>query len=161
MHLPDIESIIHDTLGEIEMHSDDAVALLMGTGAVESRFEYLKQLFGGPARSWWQVEPSTAVDNIFNYLKYRVPTWEKVSTVCFGNRNMSMLKFDDALVEHLLEVNIAFAICMARIKYRRVPKALPDQLDIEGQADYWLRYYNAGGKGTARKYIDAFGAILD
>lgn len=160
MYLPDIESIVNDTLYKIDMHSDDAVALLMGTGAVESRFEYLKQLHGGPARSWWQVEPATAVDNIFNYLKFRKPTWAKVSNACVGDLDMDILKFNNVRVEEMLEVNIAFAICMARIKYRRVPKALPDKLDVEGQADYWLKYYNAGGRGTARKYIDAFGAVL-
>jgi hypothetical protein len=35
---------------------------------------------------------------------------------------------------------------MARIKYYRVPKPLPDADDVEGLGEYWLRYYNTGGK---------------
>jgi len=155
MHIPDIEAIVNNTLHKIGMHSDDAVALLMGTGAVESRFKYLRQLNGGPARSWWQVEPATAMDNFSNYLSYRLQLREDVSKACIGNLNMAYLGMKHNTVETLLEINIAFAICMARIKYRRVPLPIPDKKDIEGQAEYWLKYYNAGGKGTIDKYIEA------
>ena len=48
---------------------------------------------------------------------------------------------------------------MARIKYRRVPKALPKLNDIDGQAKYRLKYYNAGGKGTIDKYKEAYKLI--
>ena len=30
---------------------------------------------------------------------------------------------------------------MARIKYYRIPKRLPDADDVEGLGDYWLKYY--------------------
>jgi hypothetical protein len=160
MYLPNIESIVHDTLYKIDMHSDDAVALIMGTGAVESQFKYLKQLNDGPARSWWQVEPATGLDNYDNYLQYRLGIREKLSVACLGNSNMTYMDMTYETVEQLLEINIAFAISMARIKYRRVPKPLPDQLDIEGQADYWLKYYNAGGKGSKSKYISSVKSVL-
>ena len=51
--------------------SKDAVELVLATGIVESRYEYIRQMGDGPARSFWQVEPASAVDNCQHYLKYR------------------------------------------------------------------------------------------
>ena len=44
---------------------------------------------------------------------------------------------------------------MARIKYYRIPKRLLDADDIEGLGNYWLKYYNAGGKGSMEKWMEA------
>ena len=135
------------------MYSDKALALLYGTGAVESKYKYLKQV-KGPARSFWQVEPTTALDNLDNYLKYRPELLAKVvkaSMIPYQILdNISLTAMD-----RLLTGNIYFAICMARIKYYRVPKPLPDKDDLQSQAEYWLKYYNAGGKGTIDKYLEA------
>ena len=51
--------------------SNSAVDLVLATGIVESRYEYIRQMGDGPARSFWQVEPSSAVDNLIHYLKHR------------------------------------------------------------------------------------------
>lgn len=40
--------------------------LLIYTGAVESNYKTRKQIGGGPARGYWQVEPKTAADNLKN-----------------------------------------------------------------------------------------------
>jgi len=139
------------------MYSMDAEKLLMGTGAVESGYTYLRQLNGGPARSFWQIEPATAKDNIINYLQYRPQIWDDISKAC----DVPLYYIDSDLelssIARLLENNIAFAISMARIKYRRVPSQIPG--DVKAQAEYWLIYYNAGGKGTIDKYINALELI--
>ena len=44
---------------------------------------------------------------------------------------------------------------MARIKYYRVPKSLPDADDVDGLGKYWLKYYNAGGKRSMDKWMEA------
>ena len=153
MYLNDIIDITSDTLKTIGMYSENALALMIGTGAVESKYKYLKQV-QGPARSFWQVEPATAIDNLENYLNFRPNLLNKVikaSTVPY-----QLLKdINSDKMSHILMGNIYFAICMARIKYYRVPEPLPDENYLEGQAEYWLKYYNAGGKGTIEKYLEA------
>lgn len=39
-----------------------------------------------------------------------------------------------------------------------VPNRTPDSVPatVEEQAAYWLKYYNAGGKGTIDKYLEAY-----
>ena len=42
---------------------------------------------------------------------------------------------------------------MARLVYRRAPARLPKSDDVKAQAKYWVKYYNAGGKGTEEKFL--------
>lgn len=151
-----IESLVCDVLFDINMASDDAVALIMGTAAAESGFLTLRQV-GGPARSWWQVEPSTAMDNLLNYLRYRPVEWAAVVRTSLISDDINV--YDRSRLTHLLEINLAFAICMARVKYWRVNEPLPHYADIESQAKYWKKHYNAGGKGTIKHYIEANGIL--
>ena len=51
--------------------SEDAITLIHETGVVESGYKYLRQLGDGPAKSFWQIEPLSAVDNLQHYLKHR------------------------------------------------------------------------------------------
>jgi hypothetical protein len=146
-----IESLVSSVLFDIDMASSDAIALLMGTAAAESGFRHLRQI-GGIARSWWQVEPETASDNLWSYLRFRPQIWQKVVHTCVIPSDIKN-DYTLDLITRLLEVNIAFAICMARIKYWRVPEPLPHYADIESQSKYWLEHYNAGGKGTIEHYI--------
>ncbi len=145
----DIARIVKHTIKGIDMYSVDAVSLLMKTGVVESGFRRIYQAPTGPGRSFWQIEPDTSLDNYTNFIKFRPVLYEKIKGVCHI--------FDIGSANHseLLEINLAFAICMARIKYYRVPKPLPKFDDLEGQAEYWLKYYNAGGKGTIQKFINS------
>ena len=158
INLGDIENTIRITLYDIGLWSDEAEQLLLGTGAVESNYYAIRQYRGGPARSFFQIEPATCKDNLENYLKYRSSLWEKIYKKCCIPKE---LIHEDDLVRlgWVLQTNIAFSICMARIKYRRVPKPLPKLNDVEGQAKYWLKYYNAGGKGTIKKYKEAYKLI--
>ena len=55
----------------------------------------------------------------------------------------------------MLKTNHTLAAALCRIHYRRVSAPLPQAEDIEGQAEYWLRYYNAGGKGSVQHFLDA------
>ena len=66
--LNQIRALIKHTcsaMGE-KFASDDAVELVLVTGIVESGYKYLRQLGDGPARSFWQVEPATCVDNLIH-----------------------------------------------------------------------------------------------
>lgn len=48
--------------GDKNITSDQIIDYLTKVGIVESKFNTKKQKGGGPARSYWQVEPSTALD---------------------------------------------------------------------------------------------------
>ena len=55
----------------------------------------------------------------------------------------------------LLESNIAYALIMCRLKYRRVPKKLPKT--VEGMANYWKKYFNSDlGKGDLKEFIERY-----
>ena len=55
----------------------------------------------------------------------------------------------------LLETNIAYAIIMCRLKYRRVPKKLPKT--VAGMGNYWKKYYNTDlGKGDPKEFVDKY-----
>jgi len=136
------------------MHSPSAERLILGTGAIESRYQYLRQYPSGIARSYWQIETATCLDNIKNYLVYRKSKLKKIADSCMVTTD-TILKLNDNTAPKLLEINLHFAICMARIKYYRVPKKLPDADDIEGLGQYYIKYYNAGGKSTMKKWMDA------
>ena len=47
--------------------SESAVDMVLATGIIESRYEYITQMNDGVAKSFFQVEPKTAVDNCMHY----------------------------------------------------------------------------------------------
>ena len=136
------------------MHSPSAERLLLGTGAVESNYLYLRQWGNNYARSYWQIEPPTCLDNINNYLKFRPKRLSRIAEVCMVTDGV-ILGLNEDTASTLLEINLYFAICMARLKYWRYPSPIPDPDDLEGLGHYWLKVYNAGGKGTIEKWMEA------
>ena len=150
-----IRSLIHSTCSQMgeKYASKDAVMLVLATGIVESRYEYIRQMGDGPARSFWQVEPASAVDNCQHYLKYRSGLMKDCAKASLVNLRYWQIYEEDIWAE-ILEKNIAAGIVHCRLKYRRVPKKLPRS--IEGQAEYWKKYYNTeGGKGDPAHFIEA------
>ena len=122
------------------------------TGHVESNYKYLKQLGTGPARSFWQIEPSTAISQINNYIKYR----KELALQCC-RASMTQIKpwMEPESIDwgRLLTVNIATGIVHCRLKYWRIPKPLPTTVEQAGEQ--WKEFYNtSGGKGSVEKFID-------
>jgi len=144
------DEVIIPTLRKINMHSDSAVNLLLGTAIQESNLHYLRQLDDGPALGFYQMEPSTHKDIWLNYLKYRQPIVDSLASITKSTAPMQLV------------TNLAYATAMARIHYRRVPQALPDADDIHGLAQYWKDYYNTElGKGTAEEFIQNYNDSRD
>ena len=149
-----MKSLVHDTCIKMDSRfaSDDAVNIVLATGIVESRYEYIRQMGDGPARSFWQVEPASAVDNCQHYLKYRTELMKGCAVASFVDIKYWQT-FEEEMWAEILEKNIASGIVHCRLKYRRVPKKLPSSL--EAQADYWKKYYNTeGGKGDPEHFIE-------
>jgi len=63
--------VIRPALLEIELWSEAAEELVLGTAIVESRLSFIKQLGSGPALGLWQIEPDTHRDVYENFLEYR------------------------------------------------------------------------------------------
>ncbi len=148
------EEIVIPTLkefSEFSFYSKSAVNLLLGTVAAESSAshfaEYVRQLGKGTAVSIFQLEPDT-IDDIFdNYLKYRPALRLKILT--YINPGVS--------VHDQVKWDLALAIILARVHYRRVPEALPRHDDVENMAAYYKKYYNTvKGKSSEEKYIALF-----
>jgi hypothetical protein len=132
--------------------STDAIQLVLETGLVESHFKYLRQLGKGPAKSFWQVEPATAVDNLQHYLKHRKSLMGSCAEATLVDLK-HWQSYEEKLWSEILEKNISAGIVHCRLKYYRVPKKLPNTL--EGRASYWKQYYNSSaGAGTKEKYVD-------
>lgn len=135
------------TLKEIGLHSTDAVELIMGTFAQESNFKYTRQIGGGPALGYGQIEPATFDDIIVNFLRFKPDLLEKIMKV----------SGTVALEPDMLLENKTLMICMARIHYFRVKSSLPSYKDVWAMGEYWKKYYNTPkGKGTVKEFVENY-----
>lgn len=141
------ESVIKPVLEKMGAESEAAEELLLGTALQESLFlRYRRQMGGGPAVSYFQMEPATHNDIWDNYLKYR----KELAAMA-----ISFLSSVSADKIAELESNDEYATAMARIHYMRVPASLPKAGDVSEQANYWKQYYNTSlGKGKPQEYIE-------
>ena len=136
------ELVINPALDVLELNSQAARELLLGTAIQESGLRYLKQLGGGPALGLFQMEPATHKDIWDNYLRYRGELKARIDVLC------------RLPIEEMLVTNLLYAAAMCRIHYLRAPDPLPEAGDLEGQAAYWKKWYNtAQGAGTVEHYI--------
>ena len=141
-----IREIIEWSLKQMDLYSEDAVDLVYKTGNAETGYRHLKQMGGGPAIGFWQVEPATLIDIIDNYVKYR-PKLEK---------GLKSLGFNESDMEIRVMGNIALQAVFCRLKYKRDRYPLPKVGNLEAQAKYWKRVYNTKlGKGTITHFMEA------
>ena len=139
-----LHNAIIPALKLIGLNSPAAQELVLGTGVQESGLIYRRQLFNGPARGLWQMEPTTFWDLWRGFVAKR------------PELKASLLKILDGEdpSEDILETNDQFAAAMCRVHYRRIPKALPTAGDIQGMAAYWKHYYNTYlGAGKPKEFV--------
>jgi hypothetical protein len=98
----------------------------------------------GPALGLYQMEPFTHDDLWNNYLPIFKP---KLRDAVLKHFNITQMPN-----AQLLEGDDAYATIMARIRYLPAP-AIPSATDLNGQAQYWVQWYNRGGKGTVADYL--------
>ena len=156
MNHQQIKTLINDTLHGMgsKFANPKAVDLVYQTGYVESRYEYIKQLGTGPARSFWQVEPGMtgALDNVVSYLGFRPKLAARCAEVT-GTDVDAWVNGDEAIWDKILMVNIASGIVHCRLKYWRSP--LPLGKNIKENSRIWKTAYNTFlGSGTEKKFIE-------
>lgn len=116
--------------------SPAAEELLLATAVHESDgLKYLRQRGGGPARSFFQIEPATARWLIDGYLMRRPQAWQQ-----FRHAVQWEPGFRGGLAARLVG-DQAFACALARFRYWVVPHALPEADDIAALAQYWGAHY--------------------
>ncbi|KAF5419870.1 MAG: hypothetical protein C5S49_00030 [Candidatus Methanogaster sp.] len=140
-----LNTVIRPALQKIELWSQAAEELMLGTAMVESDLLHRKQIGGGPARGLFQMEIATHDDIWNNFLKYRSQ---------LANAIASLQSSSNANKHVEIENNDQYACAMARASYLRAPAPLPQAGDILGMASYWKQYYNTVvGAGTVSKYV--------
>ncbi|MCG8506157.1 MAG: hypothetical protein MI755_16255 [Sphingomonadales bacterium] len=139
------DKIIVPVLRELELCSEAATTLLLGTALHESGgLRYIHQ-DGGPAMGLYQMEPDTLDDLWTNWLAYR-REWRQ-SLEVYG---------EVGLEEHDPEnlYNARYATATARLQYYRQPERLPSTR--EDLAYYYKRHWNTSkGRATPQDFLDA------
>ena len=143
--------IIAPTLQHLGLWSLAAEQLLIGTAITESGLKFLTQHGGGPAKGFYQIEPTTAQDLYENWLSFR-PDWAaKLTQLIVPGQNLS----------GQLVSNLAYATAVARLIYYRRPEPLPKAGDIQGFAEYWKTHWNTNlGAGSEEDFLAKAGPVL-
>tara|TARA_R110000782_G_scaffold9376_2_gene30272 strand:- start:26 stop:577 length:552 start_codon:yes stop_codon:yes gene_type:complete len=102
-----------------EGHSErEFIDVLEKTGAVESGYRTKVQDGGGPARSYWQVEPKTAMSLVKNSHQYFGSKFHKA----FGKDALKILQsYDEKAWSNILEKNDALGATIAAAKWLSTP----------------------------------------
>jgi hypothetical protein len=143
-------TLLHLKKYDSKLCTKDAIDLMHGTVLLEGskgNDVYYHTQIKGPARSPFQVEPNTMLDNYTNYLDYRPDFKDIIDELLIGSD----------LVENLY-CNPFFACAMARLVYWRSPVAIPDH--YKGKATIYKEIYNTvNGKANLEKAIEVFRKI--
>lgn len=123
-----------------------AARLLLGTALAESGLNTLRQ-WNGNARGFFQIEPATYEDIVKRYLPPRHPTI---------SMRLDRLTLPDIPTMFQLEGNPWLGCAVARMQYWLSPAPLPDMLDTDAMAAYWVKWYNRGGKGDPKRFVELY-----
>jgi len=141
---------------KLQMLSQDALGLMMGTAAIESQMgRYLVQvsLNGGKVTaggySPFQMEEITHDD-----------CWKIVIT---PNSNICdiMIKNGGRQDASAMATNLLYAAMMCRIQYSRFKEKLPTYTDSNAVYTYYKKYWNTNdGKSTFSKWAPLYSEII-
>ena len=139
-------TIVRPVLQQLDVWSQIAENLMVGTALQESLLTHTQQVGGGPALGLWQMEPATHDDCWQNFLKFRPELGKKV------------LHFTQHPVAAEMRVNHVYACAMARIRYYRVSAPLPtDVNDLMALAKYWKQHFNTPlGAGKPEEFYTKY-----
>lgn len=139
--------IIRPALSAIDLVSDSAMALMLGTAAQESAMgTYLKQT-NTDTGGWgiYQMQPAT-----FQYV------WDRYvgGSVIVKSKVQLYLGYTNRPAYQRLATDLSLATIMARLYYYSFATELPLVADLNGLANYWKLYWNTKlGAGTPQEFI--------
>lgn len=141
--------VVRPLLHRSQLWSRASENLIIGTGLVESEFKYLQQK-GGPALSFWQIEPPT-----ITWLIAKLSTKRELMLRICNVLGYATLPQD---VNQVIN-NMGWAMLLARLKYWFNPTPLPQADDIPAMARYWAKIYNSKNQLTdIKRFIDMYDA---
>jgi len=146
-----LHSIVDPRLHALDMWSPTARQLIMGTMAKESLLKYVRQIGGGPALGYGQMEPTTYHSLWDNWLVAR----PNIGAIIMGGANFQRPSHEE------LVRNPYLAVDMCRIKYRSRP-GWPDEGDVVSLGEYWKLQYNTyKGAGTVEEFVESFELVRE
>ena len=92
--------------------SKEAVDLVLATGIIESRYEYIKQMNDGPAASFFQIEPASAVDNCQHFLSHRKSLMQNCAFASRVDIKYWQM-YDLDIWSEILEKTLQLVLCIA------------------------------------------------
>ena len=119
-----IQSIVPIFVGDKGFTSQELTELANAIGQIESGYKTKVQIGGGPARSYWQVEPTTALSLLNNSSAIFGPKFEKVFSNYATNEMTAvqyLSKLNNKKMSELLESdsNLAVAMALGKIVNRK------------------------------------------
>lgn len=151
--------VVRPALEAIGLHSEAAELLVLGTGATESGYRYIRQIGKGPAVGLWQMEPATYDDIWRNFLAYRTSLRAQVLAIVHRASG-----FEPPAQEMAWNLRLAAAMC--RVHYHRRCRVggvekLPAPGDVRAMAETWKSAYNTRlGAGHPEDFVAAWQRIV-
>ncbi len=137
-------TIINPTLVALDLYSDSASNLLIGTAMQES-------CLGRLSNNIFQIKLNTAQDINTNYLAYRPALYKAVMKLYNNSHSL----------EWNLNNNINYQVALARIVYQRSHGELPNASNSKALAEFWKNNYNTYlGRGTASQFQSIYDNYL-
>jgi len=140
-----LHEVINPVLQDMDMWSRSAARLLLMTACHESGGFITREQIGGPALSFYQIEPKTLTDLYANHLRFHEKKLQIIE------------KFEPEGIDDPVEALRCcdrYATAVARLQYSRFGEPLPDADDLQNLGRYCKTYWNTGlGAATAEKYV--------
>lgn len=169
-----IQYIIKPTLEDMNLWSQEAEDLIIGTCQQETNCgQYIHQI-KGPALGIYQIEPNSFKD-LWKYAEKKELSTMIVKTLYLDSYELDInlvMSRDDSRYgfKYLLIGNPYFATAICRLFYLRVPKKIPKRKGpgkenyiqyIEDLAFYYKKYYNTPlGKARMPEIINNFKKVI-
>jgi RHS repeat-associated protein len=142
---------IQDESGAKNFGGENAEYMLLGTCIAETgNLDTRRQGNNGPALGLFQMEPFTYND-LWNTTLSK-PNRKPLKDAILKHFNLPQTQSQPPDVQ-LLVSNDSYAAIMARVRYLPARDPFPSATDLNGQAQYWVTYYNRGGSGTVANYL--------
>lgn len=130
----------------------EELRIMMGTAATESGYRSREQIGGGPAVGLFGIEPKTGLDTFRTYLLRKEWLYSRLMGTVFGMASAPFFIPEHEEIVRLLRDYDDYSAFIARVKYLRVPKRIP--IDLESIALYYKVHYNTEqGAGSVEKFL--------